>query len=113
MDGGFDITFREVVPESGIVELVVGELDKMSPRFGLHCSVVVRRGSGEPAPFCVHVELRGRKTSPLLQADAVDPDQQAALRVAFAELRAEYNARVGPSAAYRQPGVQGVLYCVR
>ena len=113
MDGGFDITFREVVPESGIVVLVVGELDKMAPRFGLHCSVVVRRGSGEPSPFCVHVELRGRKAAPLLSADAVDADQQAALRVAFAALRAEYSARMGPSSAHGEPTLQGVLYCVR
>jgi hypothetical protein len=113
MDGGFDITFREVVPESGIVELVVGELDKMAPRFGLHCSVVVRRGSGDPGPFCVHVELRGRKAAPLLTADAVDADQQLALRVAFTALRAEYAAHVGLTAPYGERKVQGILYCVR
>ena len=90
MSDGFDITFREVVPESGVVELVVAELDKVTPRHGLHCSVVVRRGAADPFPFDVHVELHGRKLTTLLHADAIDVDQRLALRQAFASLRAAW-----------------------
>jgi hypothetical protein len=86
MNDGFDITFREVVPECGVVELVVAELDRVTPHPGLHCSVVVRRRQADPFPFDVHVELRGRKVAHL-HADAVDLDQCLALRQAFAALR--------------------------
>jgi hypothetical protein len=87
MNDGFDITFREVVPECGVVELVVAELDRVTPHLGLHCSVVVRRRDADPFPFDVHVELHGRKMTHL-HGEAVDLDQCLALRQAFAALRA-------------------------
>ena len=93
MDGGFDITFREVVPDSGIVELAVAELDQVAPRAGTHCSVVLRRSRLDPFPFEVHIELHGRPSSQPLSADAIDGDQQFALRRAFAALRSAYRAR--------------------
>ena len=103
MSDGFDITFREVVPESGVVELVVAELDKVTPRHGLHCSVVVRRAEADPFPFDVHVELRGRKLTTQLHADAIDVDQRLALRQAFASLRQACATYPDPNPLWGRP----------
>jgi hypothetical protein len=87
MQDGFDITFHEVVPESGVVELVVAELERVRSREGLHCSVIVRRSGPAPVPFDVHVELRLGNVDLGLCGYAVDNDQYYALRQAFAALR--------------------------
>jgi hypothetical protein len=87
MHDGFDITFHEVIPELGLVELVVAELGKLSQRDGLHCSVVVSHGSATPHSFDVQVELLscGRRIG--LTGYAVDHDAYYAMRQAFSALR--------------------------
>jgi hypothetical protein len=87
MHAGFDITFHEVIPESGIVELVVAELEKVHGPSGLHCSVVVSRSGPEPVAFDVLVELRSGSVELGLSGYAVDNDQYFALRQAFSALR--------------------------
>jgi hypothetical protein len=87
MDHGFDITFHEVIPESGIVELVVAELDKTNVRDGLHCSVVVSHVGPAAQAFDVHVELMAQNRHIGLSGYAVDNDQYYAVRQAFAALR--------------------------
>lgn len=87
MHDGFDITFHEVIPESGVVELVVAELARVDDRDGLHCSVVVSRAGPDSTPFDVHVELRLGSVDLGLTGYAVDNDQYFALRQAFAVLR--------------------------
>lgn len=107
MHDGFDITFREVVPESGIVELVVAELQKMHPHEGLHCSVVVSRAGSEETPFDVHVELRAHNVGVGLQGYAVDNDQYYALRQAFNALRDAQTAQTPSAASGTYPTVRG------
>lgn len=87
MHDGFDITFHEVIPESGIVELVVRELERVSSDGHLHCSVVVSHVGPEPEHFDVQVELRSGSVDLGLRGYAVDNDQYCAVRRAFASLR--------------------------
>ena len=87
MNDGFDITFHEVIPESGIVELVVRELERLPEHEQLHCSVVVSHVGPEPVNFDVHVELLVGVVELGLRGYAVDNDQYCAVRQAFASLR--------------------------
>jgi hypothetical protein len=87
MNDGFDITFHEVIPESGIVELVVRELERLPTHEQLHCSVVVSHVGPPPVHFDVHVELLEGLIELGLRGYAVDNDQYCAVRQAFASLR--------------------------
>jgi hypothetical protein len=99
MHDGFDITFHEVIPELGLVELVVAELGKLANREGLHCSVVVSHVGAVPHAFDVQVELLSRDRHIGLTGYAVDSDPYYALRQAFSALRDACGADV--SAVHR------------
>ena len=87
MNDGFDITFHEVIPESGIVELVVRELERLPAHERLHCSVVVSHIGPAPVHYDVHVELLMGVVELGLRGYGVDNDQYCAVRQAFASLR--------------------------
>jgi hypothetical protein len=87
MHNGFEITFHEVIPELGLLELVVTELDKLGDQPGLYCSVVVSQTHATPQSFDILVALLPRERHPRLTGYAVDGDPYYALRLAFAALR--------------------------
>jgi hypothetical protein len=102
MHDGFDITFHEVIPDSGIVELVVRELERVPSDGHLHCSVVVSHIGPEPEHYDVQVELRAGTVDLNLRGYAVDNDQYCAVRRAFASLRDAVSADVQSLGAFPQ-----------
>jgi hypothetical protein len=113
MHDGFDITFREVIPESGIVELVVRELERVPISDGLHCSVIVSQIGPEPMHFDVQVELLSGALNLGLRGYAVDNDQYCAMRQAFAALRDALSADSQTSGTSRRYARQSRLRTVR
>jgi hypothetical protein len=86
MREGFEITFREMLPDSGIVELVVQLLASVPRAADQRCSVVLRRLSAWPNCFGAHVELgSGRRMA--VHVEGAGEDAGGAVRSAFANLR--------------------------
>lgn len=110
MHDGFDITFREVIPESAMVELVVAELNRLNPERGVHCSVVVTRLDDDDAKFKVLVELSAAEYAPEIHSQAVARDRFDALRQAFAIVRAVQIENTNADAAYGRRGSVHALH---
>jgi len=86
MPAGFEITFREMLPESDIVELVLQQLASMPRAAEERCSVVLRRLEARPSRFDAHVEFgSGRRLA--LRGEGAGADAGGAVRSAFANLR--------------------------
>jgi len=86
MHEGFDITFREVIPEASIIELVIDELAHLDAAIDRHCSVVLRRSEDDEA-FAAWVALDPELRGDVVHGEATGPDLHAALHRAFADLR--------------------------
>ena len=89
MHDGFDITFREVMPESSLIELVVEQLAQLHDVPGAHdrhCSVELRRLAGAPHAFDAHVQFEPERRGPALHGEASGPSAHEALCRAFADL---------------------------
>ena len=89
MHEGFDITFREVMPESSLIELVIEQLAQLHDVPGAHdrhCSVVLRRHAATPNAFDAHVQFEPERRGPALHGEASGPSAHEALCLAFADL---------------------------
>jgi hypothetical protein len=87
MHEGFEITFREMLPDSGIVELVMQQLASVPRAAERRCSVVLRRLGARPERFDAHVQLGSGPRQAALQGAGAGPDASGAVRSAFADLR--------------------------
>jgi hypothetical protein len=87
MQDGFEITFREMLPDSGILELVQEQLSSVPLAEDQRCSVVLRHISDQPRRFDASVELDSPRRRTALYADGAGVDAYAAVRKAFATLR--------------------------
>lgn len=97
MREGFEITFREMLPDSGIVELVVQQLASVPRAVNQRCSVVLRRLSAPPHCFGAHVAI-GSGPCLTLQGEGAGVDARGAVRNAFANLRQRLMVEVRGSA---------------
>jgi hypothetical protein len=91
MHEGFDITFREVMPESSIIELVIEQIALLHGVADLHCSVVLRRNEHATdaldAQFDARVQLEPERRGDSLHGTATGHDPYEAVCRAFADLR--------------------------
>ncbi|MDB4972134.1 MAG: hypothetical protein JWN48_475 [Myxococcaceae bacterium] len=87
MHEGFDITFREVMPESSIVELVIAQLATLRGLDDRHCSVVLRRHERALDEFAAHVQFEREWRGDALHGQATAHDPHEAVARAFADLR--------------------------
>ena len=91
MGDSFEITFREMLPDSSIVEWVRGQLAKVPRSADWHCRVVLHRLGTQPACFRAHIELRS-SWDVALQSEATATDAWRAVRGAFADAAGEPDA---------------------
>ncbi len=90
MHDGFDITFRGVMPDAGILELVLAQLGEIrGDRAGRHCSVVLRDSGPELNRINAHVSLFALSRDKTLHSMALGQDSYDAVRQAFAKLRSD------------------------
>jgi ribosome-associated translation inhibitor RaiA len=91
MSDGFFIRFREMVPEEGLLNLALSEIDSLHDAWPdrVQCNIVIGHGerrSKEHPSFNAQVEIELGRGAPIA-GEAIGDDPYAALRTAFRTLR--------------------------